>query len=81
MIGLRQAKSTIYKILWIDFFRCSKANFDEYKCLYSSYFKNIDTFKSFVKIHHLDGTYVDEEYTVIQFSNNIIFQHRIGCLS
>ena len=48
-----------------------KANFDEYKCLYSSYFKNIDTFQSFVKIHHLDGTYVDEEYTVIQFSNNI----------
>lgn len=48
-----------------------KANFDEYKCLYSSYFKNIDTFKRFVKIHHLDGAYVDEEYTVIQFSNNI----------
>lgn len=48
-----------------------KANFGEYKCLYSSYFKNIDTFKRFVKIHHLDGAYVDEEYTVIQFSNNI----------
>ena len=46
-------------------------NFEEYKSLYPSYFKNIDTFKTFVEIHHLGGVYVDEDYNVIKYSNNI----------
>lgn len=48
-----------------------KENFDEYKCKYSSYFENINTFECFVKTHYLDGSYVEEKDTVIQFSNNI----------
>ena len=46
-------------------------NLEVYKSLYPSYFKNIDTFKLFVEIHHLNGVYVDEEYNSIKFSNNI----------
>lgn len=46
-------------------------NFEVYKSLYPSYFKKINDFKHFVKIHHLDGAYVDEKYTVIQFSYNM----------
>lgn len=48
-----------------------KANFDEYKCKYSSYFENINTFECFVKTHYLDGSYVEGKDNVIQFSNNI----------
>lgn len=46
-------------------------NFEVYKSLYPSYFKNIDTFEHFVEIHYLGGVYVDEDYNVIKFSNNI----------
>lgn len=48
-----------------------KVNFDEYKCKYSLYFENINTFECFVKTHYLDGSYVEKKDTVIQFSHNI----------
>lgn len=50
-----------------------KGNFDEYKRLYPTYFKNknMDTFEHFVDSHYLRGAYVDEKYNVIEFSNHI----------
>ena len=50
-----------------------KGNFDVYKSLYPTYFKNkgMDTFEHFVDSHYLRGVYVDEKYNVIEFSNHI----------
>lgn len=48
-----------------------KSNFEKYKCLYQSYFKNIDTFENFAVIHYLSGSYVDKKYNIKEFSNNI----------
>ena len=48
-----------------------KENFEKYKCLYPSYFKNINSFEDFSEIHYLCGSYVDEEYNVIEFSRPI----------
>ena len=45
-----------------------KQNYTAYKELYKDYFKKIESFEMFVKIHMLENSYIDMSYKINQFS-------------
>ena len=54
------------------FLNLYKANLEQYKMMYPSYFENINSFKDFVRLHILFGSYVsdNDNMEVYSFSND-----------
>ncbi|MEG2433129.1 MAG: hypothetical protein RSB25_15920 [Acinetobacter sp.] len=54
------------------FLRLLKSHLPQYRDLYPDYFanKSMDSFEDFVDIHHLIGSYVDEEMGILEYSTN-----------
>ncbi len=64
-------------------FHKDQKKWNDFKRTYSKYYENIRNFEEFVDIHFLMGSYVDENYEIIEYSNDKIdklTEHLLECM-